>query len=474
MVDKILIVDDDRDFREALIGRLGDRREVVCADSVAAFKELFLPGAFDLIVLDMRLETDRDGLVLLEEIMGLDPYQLVIVVTKYVDTETHIAAIEGGAQLYLNKDEFPIPFIVQMIDVILRQGHLRRQVASLEKRLAEVDSPDMVIASGELRELYAKIRQVAEDGEVTALIRGESGTGKELVARNIHRLSPRRKDGPFVAVSIAGLNRSTIHSELFGHEKGAFTGAAGQHKGYIEEANGGTLFLDEIGDLDLETQVKLLRVLETRTVQRLGAIREIAVDFQLVTATNRDLTAMIERGEFRRDLYYRLQAFEIRVPPLRDHRQDIVPLAEHFLAAMIKAGRTTAAGFHRRVMELFMRSPWPGNVRELRNAVEYSAIQAKSRHEPLILLEHLPASLTGAGPAAAEAGENADFRRCLARAEIEFCSRGLERSKHCTQSELARQLGYNDRFVFQRRLRKALALCPEAARDFPEVARFFS
>jgi len=473
-MDHILIVDDDRDFREALIGRIGSRHSVVCADSVSAFREIYQAGAFDLIVLDMRLETDRDGLALLKEITAADPYQLVIVVTKYVDTETHIAAIEGGAQLYLNKDEFPIPFIAQMIDVILRQGHLRRQVASLEKRLAEVDSPDMVIASGELRELHAKIVQVAEDSEVTVLIRGESGTGKELVARNIHRLSPRRKDGPFVAVSIAGLNKSTIHSELFGHEKGAFTGAAGQHKGYIEEAHGGTLFLDEIGDLDLETQVKLLRVLETRTVQRLGAIREIPVDFQLVTATNRDLGGMIERGEFRRDLYYRLQAFEIRVPPLRDHRQDIPQLAEHFLAGMIKAGRTTAGGFHRRVMELFMHSEWPGNVRELRNAVEYSAIQARAHGEPLVLLEHLPASLTGGTTPAAETAA-ADFHRHLARAEIEYCNRALTDSPgRVSKAELAGRLGYNDRFVFQRRLRKALALCPEAERDFPEVVKFFA
>ena len=473
-MDRILIVDDDREFREALLGRIGGRHSVICADSVAAFREAFQPGAFELIVLDMRLETDRDGLDLLEEIMGSDPYQLVIVVTKYVDTETHIAAIEGGAQLYLNKDEFPIPFIAQMIDVILRQGHLRRQVASLEKRLAEVDSPDMVIASGELRELHAKIVQVAEDGEVTALIRGESGTGKELVARNIHRLSPRRKDGPFVAVSIAGLNKSTIHSELFGHEKGAFTGAAAQHKGYLEEAQGGTLFLDEIGDLDLETQVKLLRVLETRAVQRLGAVREIPVDFQLVTATNRDLGAMIERGEFRRDLYYRLQAFEIRVPPLRDHRQDIPQLAEHFLAAMIKAGRTTASGFHRRVMELFMRCEWPGNVRELRNAVEYSAIQARAHGEPLILLGHLPASLTGGASAVVEP-EISDFHRHLARAEIEFCARVLaDLSRRPGKAELAQRLGYNDRFVFQRRLRKALALYPEAEREFPEVVKLFA
>lgn len=471
-MDHILIVDDDRKFREALIDRIGSRHSVVCADSVVAFREVFQPGTFELVVLDMHLETDRDGMLLLKEIIGLDPYQLVIVVTKYVDTETHIAAIECGAQLYLNKDEFPIPFIVQMIDVILRQGHLRRQVASLEKRLAEVDSPDMVIASNELRELHAKIIQIAEDGEVTALIRGESGTGKELVARNIHRLSPRRKDGPFVAVSIAGLNKSTIYSELFGHEKGAFTGAAEQHKGYIEEAQGGTLFLDEIGDLDPETQVKLLRVLETRKVQRLGAIREIAVDFQLVTATNRDLGAMIDRGEFRRDLYYRLQAFDIRVPPLRDHRQDIAPLAEHFLAAMLKAGRTTASGFHRRAMELFMHYEWPGNVRELRNAVEYSAIQARAHGEPLVLLEHLPASLTG-GTAVAGT-EVLDFHHYLARAEIEFCNRALVDSmRRPNKSELAQQLGYNDRFVFQRRLRKALEICPEAEQDFPEVAKLF-
>lgn len=471
-MDNILIVDDDRGFRDELFDRLADRHRVVCADSAAAFREIFQAGAFDLIVLDMRLESDRDGLVLLDEVMAADPYQLVIVVTKYVDTETHIAAIESGAQLYLNKDEFPIPFIVQMVDVVLRQGRLRRRVDSLEKRLAVVDSPDMVIASGEMCELHSRIVQVAEDGEVTVLVRGESGTGKELVARNIHRLSPRRRNGPFVAVSVAGLNRSTIHSELFGHEKGAFTGASGQHKGYIEEANGGTLFLDEIGDLDPETQVKLLRVLETRTVQRLGAIREIAVDFQLVTATNRDLNAMIERGEFRRDLYYRLQAFEIRVPPLRDHRKDIPPLAEHFLAAMLKAGRTTATGFHSRVMGLFMRYGWPGNVRELRNAVEYSAIQARARREPMILLEHLPASLVGGR--AAPGAEFSDFRRCLARAEIELCNRALETGGPTTQSELARRLGYNDRFVFQRRLRKALAACPEAQRDFPEVVEFFA
>lgn len=476
-MNHILIIDDDQSFRTQLSSQLSDRHHVSYVESMEAFRNSFHPYAFDLIVLDMRLENDRDGMVLLKEIMDIDPYQLVIVVTKYVDTETHIAAIENGAQLYLNKNEFPVQFIAQMIEVILQQGHLRRRVASLEKRLEEIDSPDMIIVSPELHDIQGKITQVAEDGEVTVLIRGESGTGKELVARNIHRLSSRRKNGPFIAVSIAGLNKSTINSELFGHERGAFTGAATQHKGFLEEAHGGTLFLDEIGDLDMETQVKLLRMLETRTIQRLGSTRDIGIDFQLVTATNRDLPAMIEREEFRKDLYYRLQAFEIRIPPLREHRKDISPLAEHFLEEMLKAGRTTATGFHPIVMERLLRYDWPGNVRELRNVVEYSAIQARAHQEALIQLSHLPLSFTSDKQISSSTSSSYlisnDFHHHLAHAEIELCAHVLKETEKPTQTELAQKLGYNDRFVFQRRLRKALELCPEAKDEFPEVVKFF-
>lgn len=469
----ILIVDDDAVFRKELANLLGKSFRVELAESVVAFKSVFQPYAFDLIVLDMRLEAERDGLVILTEIMEADPYQLVIVVTKYVDTETHIAAIERGAQLYLNKDEFPIPFIVQMTEVVLQQGHLRRRIETLEKRLEAVESTDMIGQSPELRQMQEKIRQVASDGEVTVLIRGESGTGKELVARNIHRLSQRRQEGPFVAVSVAGLNHSTIYSELFGHEKGAFTGASSQRKGVIEEAHGGTLFLDEIGDLDSETQVKLLRVLETHTLQRLGSNREIVVDFQLVTATNRNLSEMIENNRFRRDLYYRLQAFEIWVPSLRDHRKDITLLSEYFLARMMKAGRTTAVSFHHRVMELFMLYGWPGNVRELKNVVEYAAIQARTRQEPLIQLEHLPTTLTGNDSKIILPAPVMDYQIWLARSELELCARALTDSEKITKSELARLLGYNDRFIFQRRIRRAIKVYPKAAAEFPEVVNLW-
>ncbi len=468
----ILIVDDDADFRSELARQLAGGYLVEFADSVDSFQKLFQPYAFDLIVLDMRLESDRDGLRLLGDIMSADPYQLVIVVTKYVDTETHIAAIESGAQLYLNKDEFPIPFIVQMAGVILQQGHLRRRVETLEKRLEVLDSSDMVGQSPELRRIQSQVRQVSEDGEVTVLIRGESGTGKELVASNIHRLSPRRKDGPFVAVSVAGMNQSTIYSELFGHEKGAFTGALSQRKGYIEEAHGGTLFLDEIGDLDMETQVKLLRVLETRTFQRLGSTRSISADFQLVTATNQNLAERIKQGLFRKDLYYRLQAFEIWVSPLRERKKDIVPLAEHFLSMMGKAGRTSAEGFHHQVIDTFMHYDWPGNVRELRNVVEYSAIQARTHRDGLIQQEHLPITLTGNAAETHGRMELTDYRTYLAKSELELCAHALAEKK-ITKSELAMLLGYNDRFVFQRRMKRALEAYPAAETDFPEVVKLF-
>lgn len=472
MDDRILIVDDDSVFSEALYAGLSSRFGVEKVDSVAGFREAYRPCAFQLVVLDMRLERDRDGIELLGEIMEADPYQLVIVVTKYADTETHIAAIEAGAQLYLNKDGFPIPFIVQMIGVVLQQGHLRRRVATLERRLDEVDSAHMVGESEKLRDLYEKARLAAEDGEVTVLIRGESGTGKELVARNIHRLSHRRKDGPFVAISVSGLHRETIHSDLFGHERGAFTGANTQRKGFIEEAHGGVLFLDEIGDLDRDTQVKLLRVLEERTFQRLGSNREISADFQLVTATHRDLRGLIDEGAFRHDLYYRLQAFEIRVPSIKERRRDIVLLAEYFLAEMANAGRTTAAGFHRRALEVFIRYDWPGNVRELKNAVEYSAIQAKMRNEPLIVVEHLPQTLTAAELATVnQSGEaqNMDYRQWLARSELELLERVLETSDKTTKTELAAVLGYNDRFTLMRRIKKAVGICRGQLDALPNV-----
>ena len=223
-----------------------------------------------------------------------------------------------------------------------------------------------------------------------------------------------------------------------------------------------------------EDMTVLWRPMRQNETERAAALLPLVSDALRQQAANRgrNLDAMIERGEFREDLYYRLQAFEIRVPPLRAHAKDISPLAEHFLAEMLKANRTTATGFDHQVLALFMRSRWPGNVRELRNVVEYSAIQARAREDEIIRLEHLPASMIGA--TASTGAEITDFHRCLARAEVEFCSRALAQHERITKSELAGQLGYNDRFVFQRRLRKALALYPEANEEFPDVVRFFA
>lgn len=473
----ILIVDDDPDFREDLARQFGSSYRIETVNSPETFQTVFQPYQFDLIILDMRLEHERDGMDLLEEIMDADYLQLVIVVTKYVDTETHVAAIEAGAQVYLNKDSFSVQFIVKMAEIILRQGMLRRKLDTLEKRLDVVDSTDMVGDTPELQMLFEKTRLAAEDGSVTVLIQGESGTGKELVARNIHRLSPRRKDNPFVAVSVSGMHRETIYSALFGHERGAFTGANARRIGLLEEAHSGTLFLDEIGDLDGETQVKLLRALETRSFQRLGGNREISVEFQLITATHRNLTELIAQGTFRQDLYYRLQAFEIRVPPLRERRRDIPSLAEHFLAQMLKDARTTATGFHRKALEVFRSHSWPGNIRELKNAVEYSAIQARMNNEPLITELHLPISLTGKhdlqSVGSIGGGGASDFRYYLARSELELCEKTIATSDANKKTELAAMLGYNDRFVFMRRLKKAMATCKAELDSFPLLSKIF-
>ncbi|MDA3797759.1 MAG: sigma-54 dependent transcriptional regulator [Kiritimatiellae bacterium] len=475
--NNILIVDDDSVFRDDLSEQLEKMYRVSNADSTKTFQQIFEPYAFALVVLDMRLEKERDGLEILSEIMEIDPFQLVIIVTKYVDTETHISAIESGAQLYLNKDEFSLPFIAQMIDVILHQGHLRRKVATLEKRLDTVDSINMVGQSPELRMIQEKVRQAATDGEVTVLIHGESGTGKELVAQNIHRLSPLRREEPFVAVSVAGLHKETMHSALFGHEKGSFTGATSRRKGYIEEANGGTLFLDEIGDLNMEAQVKLLRVLETRTFQRLGGNREISADFQLVTATNQNLKELIEQKAFRQDLYYRLQAFEIKVSPLRERKKDIVMLAEYFLKKMVEDGRTSATVIHRKVFEILSQYSWPGNIRELKNVIEFSAIRAKTSNENAITLEHLPTTLMRVENSnyipAINGDIDMDYKTWLARSELVLCDRIVKESGLKQKTELARVLKYNDRYIFSRRIKRALEDCKMNISEFEHLEKIF-
>ena len=468
----VLLVDDDSKFRGEVSRTLGGVYGVEVAESVSQFERAYKPYSYDLVIIDMRLESGREGLDLLRSIMANDPLQPVIIVTSYPDTESYIEAIHAGALMFLNKAEFSPPLLAKMVEAIVTQAVLQKRIASLERRLDQLEPADIIGASQLLREMKSQIQKAAADGEVTVLIRGESGTGKELVARNIHKLSSKRNRGPFIAVSMAGLHRETMHSDLFGHEKGSFTGAVSTRKGFLEEAHGGTLFLDEMGDLDPAAQIKLLRVLETRRFQRLGGNREVLIDVQIVAATHQDLEERMQSGSFREDLYYRLKAFEIFVPPLYRRADDIIPLSQHFLKGMLSESRTSVDSFAPEVLPAFQQYSWPGNVRELRNVVEFAAIQARHDESPRIGLQHLPRHLFGAG-------EPRSFHRSqgyqdnLAWAEISLVAREIQQSKTTKQSELARNLQYHDRFTFSRRLRRILSRHPQFADEFPMVAALF-
>ncbi|MBR4613142.1 MAG: sigma-54-dependent Fis family transcriptional regulator [Kiritimatiellae bacterium] len=473
-MDHILIVDEDSTFCKALAAEFNqfkERFQVSQATSEAGFHNLYEPYKFNLVILNPPLKGSRNGMTLLNEMMKISPYQVVIMIVQQADTKTHIDAIKCGAQLYLNKNEFQLKDIVQMAEVILTQSHLQRRVENYEP----LDLTDMVIESEAMKEVQKRISLAAFDSHTTVLVRGETGTGKELVAKNIHYNSRWHKNGPFVTASLVGLNDATINSELFGHERGAFTGATEQHRGYFEEANGGTLFLDEIGELDLKAQAKLLRVLQERKIQRMGSIKEIPVDFQLITATNRDLEAMVKCGKFREELYYRLLVFEICIPPLRDRQEDIIPLAESCIGKLHTAARTPAAGFNPKTIEYLGRYNWPGNVRELLSVVEFAAINALAENADFIQPWHLPSRIVQQEvPTSVRSTPTmpSDFHQWLARAEIEMCANAIEGQK-ITQIKLADRLGYHDRYVFQRRLRKAFEIYPEAKDEFPDVAKLF-
>jgi len=344
----------------------------------------------DVVFLDVRLP-DIDGLDVLEQIRAEDPHACVIVISAYGSLETVTKAVANKAFDYLVK-----PLDLDRAGELLAQAAAARQVMAAGARRPAEAAPtgaSLIGASPVMQEVYKRIGKVAQSA-AAVLIRGETGTGKELVARAIHEHSPRRAK-PFVAVNCGALPENLVESELFGYARGAFTGAEADKPGRFESADGGTLFLDEVGELPLATQVKLLRFLDSRIIERLGSVRSIRLDVRILAATNRDLPAAIEAGQFRPDLFYRLAVIQIDVPPLRHRPQDILPLAEHFLNQLAEPGRPPSP-IGKAAAKLLAGYAWPGNVRELRNAMENAAVV--SGGGPL-LPAHLPESVR-AGPAA--------------------------------------------------------------------------
>ena len=407
----VLVVDDERNTREGLGRALRGDYEVVLAESAAAALEALERQTVDVMLSDVRMP-GGDGLTLLREARARHPATICILLTAYGSVETAVEAMKLGAQDFLTK-----PVNLDQLDLVLaralRARDLERENRELHKRLdARYGLENIIGSSPAMERLFDVIRQAAPT-QATVLIQGASGTGKELVAQAIHHLSPRA-NGPFVAVHCAALAPTLLESELFGHEKGAFTGANARRKGRFEMAGGGTLFLDEIGEIDASVQIKLLRVLETRQFERVGGDETLTADVRFVAATNRDLAAEVRAGRFREDLYYRLDVVGVRMPTLAERASDIPMLCDHFVKEFAPRNGRTVTGIEPAAMALLQAYPWPGNVRELRNTIEKMVVLSRGE---LLTVQDVPANVRDGAETAARTSPEPVPTESLAQAE---------------------------------------------------------
>jgi DNA-binding NtrC family response regulator len=388
---RVLLIDDDtvilNSVRRAL-SRSGYDVEIAATGTEGLLKvRSFQP---DLVLLDVRLP-DRDGLDLLEELRAEDASLSVVMITAYASIDVAIRAIRQGAEDFLAKPFKPETLRVTVRNVLSRRV-LRERNRQLTRDVQRMFGHGVVFGQSQAIRQLAREVDVAANGDGAVLITGESGTGKEVVARYIHT-SSRRSDRPFVAVNCAAIPTHLIESELFGHMKGAFTGATSSRKGIFEQAMGGTVLLDEIGEMSLELQPRLLRVLESQVVNPVGSERGRKVDFRIIAATNHDIASEVEREDFRRDLFYRLSVVQLTLPPLRERTDEIPDLCEVFLERYSKELGRPTAGFTDQAMQLLIEHSWPGNVRELRNVVERAVMFGRANCS--LGLDVLPMSLTG-------------------------------------------------------------------------------
>ncbi len=372
---RVLVIDDDEAHREGMALLLEDEGyRVDQAGGAETAMRLIRQYVYDLVITDYKMQK-IDGMELLKIINDYDPLLKVIMVTGYGSIEHAVQALHLGALDYMPKPIDPVKLKEVVRRALKTQGWKYPRKADIPLLFGEI-----VGQSKAIKKVAQSIRKIANIN-VPVLISGESGTGKELVARAIHNAS-QRKNKPFIAVNTGAIARDLIISELFGHEKGAFTGATEQRKGKFEEADGGTLFLDEVSTMPEATQIALLRVLETNRVERVGSSRSVDVDVRIVAATNVDLQELIARKKFRQDLYYRLNVYRIDLPPLRDRKSDIPLLANYFLQEFNKQYPTHVQAIDPKAMEILQRYAWPGNIRELRNVIVHAVIQAKDKITP--------------------------------------------------------------------------------------------
>lgn len=380
----ILVVDDESSQRQFISGSLAKEYDVVTAANGVEASQLLSHRSFSLVITDERMP-EMGGIDLIRWMREKSPETPAIMLTAYGSIETAVEAIKLGAEEYLIKPLKSPDELRVIVNKVLRSRTMRDR-SLLHQQETEAALPHEAVAEADsMRKIFQLAAQVAQQ-PTTVLLTGESGTGKEVVARFIHSRSPR-KDHAFVAVNCSAIPETLLESELFGHEKGSFTGATQTRRGRFELADGGTLFLDEIAEMGVNLQVKLLRVLQEQQFERIGSDRTMAVDVRVIAATNKDLGQAIANRSFREDLYYRLNVFPIHLPPLRERREDILPLAEHFLKTLsMRIGKSISA-IHPEAKELLRSYDWPGNARELANAIERALIVSRAG---VIELEDLP------------------------------------------------------------------------------------
>lgn len=376
MTKKILVVDDEKIFRESLFHWFEEEGfDVTPVDSGEEALKVYDVDKFDIILLDIKMP-GMSGLELLAKIRQIDPHASVIMITAFASVSTAIQALKEGAYDYVTKPVDPDE-LTHLIHKALKDKELLRENIKLRERIDDLIKPDNLIGeSPQMRKIYELINTVA-NADTTVLINGESGTGKELVAKAIHINSPR-KYFPMITVNCGALPETLLESELFGHERGAFTGAQYKRKGKFEIADNGTIFLDEIGLVSPKTQIDLLRVIETKQFTRVGGNDLIPSNFRVICATNEPLEQLVKEGRFREDLFYRLNVFSITIPPLRERRDDIPLLADHFLKKFSEGMNRSIRGISKDALEFLMNYDWPGNVRELENAIERAVVIRRS------------------------------------------------------------------------------------------------
>jgi DNA-binding NtrC family response regulator len=393
-LEKILIVEDEPIVRSLLQSIFARHKYVVaCASSLSEAKTCIEHEAYDVMMLDLRLP-DGDGQKFLEQVMALPERPLVVMVTGYGTIESAVGCMRAGAFDYVLK-----PFTPSQIEVILRKAQAYKQLVSVNRLLTDdqEDGDNMLVCrSPAMLRLRQLIERVALT-DATVLVTGESGTGKEVIAREFYKRSPRR-DQPYIKVNCAAISETLMESEFFGHERGAFTGATERREGRFELANHGTLLLDEVSEIPPGLQAKLLRVLQEREFERVGGNRTIKVNIRIIATSNRDLLSYVEKGDFRQDLYYRLNVFPVMVPPLRERPEDILALSEHFLARFARKHGIKVTGLSDSARSAVMKYRWPGNVRELQNTIERAVILSEAGRPVTAASLGLPGDLSISEP----------------------------------------------------------------------------